>query len=183
MSWGPAWTLFVRVGLSGCRRAVSGLPGPCGPYCSRVRLVRRLVDPLDQALRGSDHGKIWASVCPTAGRLGPRRSESIRAAGRVTWRVWPWVRSGSMHAQGSDVPGSDVRRASSRSSGDGISGIVDAGSFPLQVPGPQVQKPPGRTARAATRTCVHFTCLLQVAAQGTRTPFSSPAGEQRGGLG
>ena len=32
-------------------------------------------------------------------------------------------------------------------------------------------------------TCVHFTCLLQVAAQGTRTPFSSPAGEQRGGLG
>ena len=108
MSWGPAWTLFVRVGLTGCRRAVSGLPGTCGPYCSRVRLVRRLVDPLDQALRGSDHGKIWASVCPTAGRLGPRRSESIRAAGRVTWRVWPWVRSGSMHAQGSDVPGGVV---------------------------------------------------------------------------
>ena len=140
----------------------------------------------------------WARRCedPTMGRFGPvltlpwgrpgaRCSESARATGRVTWHVGPWVRSGSKHARGSGVPGEVVTFGGRVvfHPGIGFSGIVDAGSFPLQVPGPQVQKPPGRTARAATRTCVHFTCLLQVAAQGTRTPFSSPAGEQRGGLG
>ncbi len=61
--------MFVRVGLSGCRRVVAGLPGPCVPYRSSVHLVRRLVDPLGQALRGSDHGKIWAGVCPAVGVL------------------------------------------------------------------------------------------------------------------
>ena len=58
---------FVRVGLSGCRRAVAGLPGPCGPYRSSVRPVRRLVDPLGRALRGSDRGKIWAGVGTAVG--------------------------------------------------------------------------------------------------------------------
>jgi hypothetical protein len=57
----------------------------------------------------------------------------------------------------------------------------------LHVPGAQVPKPPRRSARAATRTCTLSTCSLQVlvrcAAQGSRTPFASPNGEQRGGWG
>jgi hypothetical protein len=58
-----------------------------------------------------------------------------------------------MRALGNDGPGGVVKFGGRvvNHPGIGISGIVDAGSFPFQVPGPQVQKPPGRTARAATR--------------------------------
>ena len=52
--------------------------------------------------------------------------------------------------------------------------------------GAQVQKPPGRTARAAYRTCALSTCSfhgLFNAAQGIRTPFASPVGEQQWWVG
>ena len=75
----------------------------------------------------------------------------------------------------------------------GIAGWLSAlgGGHPgrkLSAPssGAQVQKPPGRTARAAYRTCALSTCSflgLFNAAQGIRTPFASPVGEQQGGWG
>ena len=75
----------------------------------------------------------------------------------------------------------------------GIAGWLSAlrGGHPgrkLSAPssGAQVQKPPGRTARAAYRTCALSTCSfldLFNAAQGNRTPFASPVGEQQRWVG
>ena len=63
--------------------------------------------------------------------------------------------------------------------------LVVAGPGP--APGPQVPKPPRCSPGAANRTCVlsrsDRAWRRCVAAQGSRTPFASPNGEQRGGLG
>ncbi len=159
--WGRwSWSSAIRVGLSGYRWAGSG-PGRLERMCRGgigpiqcggcggwwVRRARRYVGLTVARFRVGVDPPVeasWGAVI----RVGP----GLLAG--VTCRVRPWGCGAPMLPWGSSGGAGEVVKFGERvvcRPGFGFSGIVDVGSFPLQVPGPQVQKPPGRTARAATR--------------------------------
>ena len=117
---------------------------------------------------GAQAGSALRQAVNPVAESGP--SESALRPGTLPGRWWiQWAESGPSESAPRSEPG-------------GVVGKVCG----LHVPGAQVPKPPRRTARAATRTCTLSTCSLQMArpaAQGNRTPFASPNGEQRVGWG